>query len=123
MNGDDARSGPTAHNRIGHRVHVVPDQLTLSDRQLIGSVSRQNILRVVVAAGVGGMRVVEVLVVRIAWRSLGGPSPGAVLSAVVGEAMRPGIGNLSLQSIRDTLLQNGLHRVVRHVAFGRCAGY
>src|SRR5580698_7456118 len=62
MNRDNGGTLPAAHHRIDNRVHVAADHLTLADRQVVGTVSSENISRVKVATRVIGMRVVEVLV-------------------------------------------------------------
>ena len=105
MDGDDRSCLPVPYHRIDNRIHIAAELPALAKRQIVGGVGGKQLMSVEIAACVVSLGVIQVLVIRTGGRCRC-LRPDTVVTAVVGNAVRPGIGNLTCQPIAVPLLQD-----------------
>src|SRR5579872_704201 len=111
-------NGPVSNGGVQCGGKVFPERFSASDRQFVKRVSAQYLTGIVVAASPIRPRVVQVLPVgggtcRLCIRAI-----GSVVSATVGHALAPGVGDLPFESVAGALLQYCLQCVIAHGADG-----
>src|SRR3954467_5171657 len=71
MNRNDWVNRPSTRDRVQYPRHIFPEALVAPEGNFVRCVGRQDVRSIEVARRPVGLRIVQVLVIRVSWRRLG----------------------------------------------------
>src|SRR5271157_5197680 len=104
----DWTNRPTARDGVLSLVHATAELLALTNRYVVDGVGSEVVGFIVITRGPLRRGIVNVLPIRGSGGGSSGTGPSTVVTGVVGHAFGEGVGNLSLQSVTERFLENGL---------------
>src|SRR5229473_3008063 len=120
MESNDSSDLPVPNDLIEYWTHVLAELLPATDWKFIGHVAGKDVRLIEEARSPVRAAIVRVLPPRLPTGagSIRAAPAGAEVARRIAHALRPGVGDLSLQAILHALLQHGLKGIVFLIGIG-----